>query len=59
VRSVGRTRMPPHRCLADLIEAGLNKPSGRFCAMGIVAHALAWRYNQEGVRADEWCRRVG
>ena len=45
--------MLPHGCRADLIEAGLNEPAGRFCVMGIMAMALAWRDNREGERAKE------
>ncbi len=59
VRSAGIMPMPLRGRRADLIEAGLNEPEGRFCAMGIVALALAWHYNHEGERADEWCRTVG
>jgi hypothetical protein len=51
--------MLPHGYRADLIEAGLNEPAGRFCTMGIVALALAWRDNREGERSDEWRRTVG
>jgi len=58
-RSAGATPMLPHGYRADLIEAGLNEPAGRFGAMGIVALALAWRDHRKGERADEWCRTVG
>ena len=59
MRSAGATPMLPHGYRADLIEAGLNEPAGRFCTMGIVALALAWRDNREGERSDEWRRTVG
>lgn len=49
MRFAGATRMLPHGCLADLIEAGLNEPAGCLALWGL----RFWRGSGvEGARAD-------
>ena len=59
MRSAGATPLLPHGYWADVIEAGLNEPAGRFSTMGIVALALAWRDHRKDEQADKRCRTVG